>query len=55
MSDAAHVCPGYGHEASRAAGPKTPRTPEPSGSRATVPSVVQWPVDVSTMVSPRRA
>src|SRR4051794_10822389 len=52
MSLEAHVCPGYGQVASRAAGPKTPRRVTPSGSNATVPSLVQCPVDVSTTVSP---
>ena len=55
MSDAEHVLPGRSQVAARAEGPNTPRTPVPSGSVATVPSAVQWPVDVSTIVSPRRA
>ena len=41
MSDDAHFFFGYGHEASRAAGPKTPRTVMRSESYATVPSLVQ--------------
>ena len=55
MSDAAQVWPGYGQVASRAGELKTPRLVVPSGAYATVPGSVQWPLEVSTIVSPSRA